>query len=90
MIPTSQLNSLGQQFEKQCTRAWELFEAERFDEANAISHRLVDDPRVGDLHKAGCHMILAHSPDNYVYVLIWVLPRTTPAKCVLVIMLSRL
>lgn len=68
MIPTSQLNQLGQQFEKQCTRAWELFEAERFDEANALSHRLVDDPRVGDLHKAGCHMILAHSPDNYVYV----------------------
>lgn len=90
MIPTSQLNSLGQQFERQCTRAWELFEAERFDEANAISHRLVDDPRVGDLHKAGCHMILAHSPDNYVYVPIWFLPKTSLAELVLDIMLSRL
>lgn len=66
MIPTSQLNPLGQQFEKQATRAWELFERERFDEANAISHRLVNDSRVGDLHKAGCHLILAHSPDDYV------------------------
>lgn len=66
MIPTSQLNPLGQQFETQCTRAWELFEAERFDEANALSRRLVNDPRVGDLHKAGCHMILSHSPDDYV------------------------
>lgn len=67
MIPTSELSPLGQEFERQCTKAWDLFELERFDEANAISRKLVNDPRVGLLHKASCHMILAHSPDDYVY-----------------------
>ena len=67
MIPTSALSPLGQEFEKQCTTAWEYFETERFDEANAISRKLVNDPRVGLLHKASCHMILAHSPDDYVF-----------------------
>lgn len=66
MIPTSALNPLGQVFERQFIRAWELFQQERFDEANAISIRLVEEPLIGDLHKAGCHLILAHSPDNYV------------------------
>ncbi|EME41253.1 hypothetical protein DOTSEDRAFT_73612 [Dothistroma septosporum NZE10] len=67
MIPTTELSPLGQHFEGQCTKAWEYFEAELFDEANAISRTLVKDPRVGLLHKASCHMILAHSPDDYVY-----------------------
>lgn len=66
MIPTSALNPLGQVFERQFLQAWTLFQQERFDEANAISVRLVKEPLIGDLHKAGCHLILAHSPDNYV------------------------
>lgn len=44
MIPTSALNPLGQVFERQFLKAWELFEMERFDESNAICRRLVKEP----------------------------------------------
>ncbi|KXT15026.1 hypothetical protein AC579_4888 [Pseudocercospora musae] len=67
IIPTEALNPLGQKFERLFLRAWEAFEDERFDEANSISHRLVKEPLIGDLHKAGCHLILAHSPNEYVW-----------------------
>ena len=65
-VPTSGLNALGQIFERKFIRAWELFQTDGFEEANEISKELVADARVGDLHQAGCHLILAHSPDNYV------------------------
>lgn len=65
LIPTESLNPLGQYFERQFFRAWTLFEASEFEKANTIAKELVNDVLVGELHKAGCHLILAHSPDDY-------------------------
>jgi hypothetical protein len=68
MPDTSELDGLGQFFEEEFILAWKLFEEDKFDEANALARRLIMEPAISNLHKAGCHMILAHSPDQYVYV----------------------
>ena len=68
MPPTSSLNATGQLFEGQFKQAWQLFKDEEFDEANGLARWLLLQPGLGDLHSAGAHLILAHSPDNYLYL----------------------
>jgi hypothetical protein len=36
-------------------------------QANTLSQKLLLEPRMGRLHRAGLHVILAHSPDDYVW-----------------------
>lgn len=35
--------------------------------ANSLSGKLLNKPRLGRLHRAGLHVIVAHSPDDYVW-----------------------
>ena len=66
MLDTSELDPHSQFFEEEFKRAWKLFEDEEFEAANHLARQLVMEPAISNLHKAGCHMILAHSPDQYV------------------------
>ncbi|KAK5112563.1 hypothetical protein LTR85_011255 [Meristemomyces frigidus] len=66
MPPLTDLDAVGQLYEMQLAAAWELFETEQFAEANAIALRFLQEPDISDLHAAGFHLILAHSPDQYV------------------------
>ena len=36
-------------------------------QANTLSENLLLEPRIGPLHRAGLHVILAHSPDDYLW-----------------------
>ncbi|KAF2134795.1 hypothetical protein P153DRAFT_380607 [Dothidotthia symphoricarpi CBS 119687] len=46
--------------------AWDKFEAHQAEEANAMCRRLLLEPRLSPLGWAGCHLVLAHSPDQSV------------------------
>lgn len=46
--------------------AFKLFRSGSYDEANELSLWLLQQPALGNYHKAGAHLILAHSPDEYV------------------------
>ncbi|KAL1888151.1 hypothetical protein Sste5346_009761 [Sporothrix stenoceras] len=66
-FPTSMLNAGGQDNELQYLRAGRFFAEKKFDEANHISACLLSKPGVGDFHRAGAHLILAYSLENYVF-----------------------
>lgn len=67
MLYTTDLDDHSQFSEEEFKLAWSLFEEEEFKQADALALRLTMEPAISNLHKAGCHMILAHSPDRYVY-----------------------
>jgi hypothetical protein len=67
MPDTSELDPLTQLFEEQFKLAWKLFKEEYFEQGNAHALRLTMEPAISNLHKAGCHMILANLPDQFVY-----------------------
>lgn len=69
MPATSTLDPRAQFFEGEFKRVWELFDDEQFDAANNIARKLLLEPAPDRLHQAGCHLRLAHGPDEYVYVL---------------------
>lgn len=66
MPPTTSLDPISQLVEYEFKRAWDLFDAEVFEEANALATKLLLEPRLGHLHRAGCHLLLAHGPIDFV------------------------
>ncbi|KAK4545507.1 hypothetical protein LTR36_002857 [Oleoguttula mirabilis] len=66
MRPASDVDPVGSFFDAQFTAAWEHFYAARFDQANASARALLNEPALSDLHRAGMHLLLAHSPEEYI------------------------
>ncbi|TPX06735.1 uncharacterized protein E0L32_002231 [Thyridium curvatum] len=60
------LNPTGQVFAAYYETAWDHFLDGKYDEANNLCKFLLLQPNLGRFHQAGCHLILAHSPDCYV------------------------
>jgi hypothetical protein len=49
--------------------AWELFisgDDEKRTVSEKLAAKLLRQAQLGHLHKAGCHLLLAHGPDKYV------------------------
>ncbi|KAK6435405.1 hypothetical protein LTR95_008410 [Oleoguttula sp. CCFEE 5521] len=66
MAASKKLSPTAQFFESEYTLAWQYFKDKNFDQANAIAIDVLTEPALGDLHRAGMHLIPAHSPENYV------------------------
>ncbi|KAM0689798.1 hypothetical protein Q7P36_010669 [Cladosporium allicinum] len=67
MPPISDLDPPAQVLESLFIHAWELFDDLKHDEAFRLCHELLVEPRLGDFHRAGLHMILGQSPDDYIW-----------------------
>lgn len=65
MPPTSELNATGRVFEGLYKHVWKLFREGKFDESAILAHRLLVQPRLGDVHRAGMHLLLANADDCY-------------------------
>ncbi|KAK5693293.1 hypothetical protein LTR17_025135 [Elasticomyces elasticus] len=64
MPPTSELSPKGQSFEEELKLAWSLLD-DKPEEANAIAQKWLMEPSLSDIHRAGFHLLLSHSPDEY-------------------------
>ncbi|KAK0347904.1 hypothetical protein LTR91_023937 [Friedmanniomyces endolithicus] len=67
MPSTASLNPGGQVFESVFKEAWKLFGEHEYPKANELCLWLIMQSDCGRLHRAGAHLILAHSPDQYVH-----------------------
>lgn len=56
-------DNLGRVFHGLFTKAFELHQAGDRDESERICRLLLSYPALGDLHKAGVHLMLAHGQD---------------------------
>lgn len=65
-----ELGNYGYQAQSSFSHVWDLAlsgkEEDRL-QAEEISRQMLRDPRLGDLHKAGLHVLLALGPDNFVW-----------------------
>jgi len=68
MVPTSELDPVGAFFEERFITAYNLFEDDP-EAANDIARELLNEPALSNLHRAGMHLLRAHSPEDYVSVL---------------------
>lgn len=62
------VNATGQLFGHLHSQAWEFFRMGNLEKATELAQRMLPEPRVGDFHRAGFHLIMAFSDDQYVYV----------------------
>ncbi|CZT21259.1 uncharacterized protein RCC_07122 [Ramularia collo-cygni] len=59
-------NPTGQVFGHAHSQAWELFRAQKLDQAIQLAQRMLSEPRLGNFHRAGFHLIMAFGDDQYV------------------------
>ncbi|KAF5527166.1 hypothetical protein CGCA056_v001526 [Colletotrichum aenigma] len=60
------LGNLGAMLEWRYDHVWTLYERKDYEEAEADAMKLLMEPRLGDFHRAGMHLLLAGSPHEYV------------------------
>ncbi|KAF4915225.1 hypothetical protein CGCVW01_v010411 [Colletotrichum viniferum] len=61
----SPLRNLGAMFKWRYNRIWKLYGQKKYEEAEAEAMKMLMEPRLGDYHRAGMHLLLAGSPHDY-------------------------
>ncbi|KAL3299062.1 hypothetical protein RB213_012133, partial [Colletotrichum asianum] len=62
----SPLGNLGAMFKWRYNHIWKLYGQKKYEEAEAEAMKMLMEPRLGDFHRAGMHLLLAGSPHDYV------------------------
>ncbi|KAF4906562.1 hypothetical protein CGCF415_v007981 [Colletotrichum fructicola] len=62
----SPLGNLGAMFKWRYKHIWKLYGQKKYEEAEAEAMKMLMEPRLGDYHRAGMHLLLTGSPHDYV------------------------
>ncbi|KAK1842979.1 hypothetical protein CCHR01_14385 [Colletotrichum chrysophilum] len=62
----SPLGNLGAMFKWRYNHICKLYGQKKYEEAEAEAMKMLMEPRLGDFHRAGMHLLLAGSPHDYV------------------------
>ncbi|KAK2774933.1 hypothetical protein CKAH01_12986 [Colletotrichum kahawae] len=60
------MGNLGAVFKSRYNHIWTLYGRKDYEEAEAEAMKMLMEPRLGDYHRAGIHLLLAGSPHEYV------------------------
>ncbi|PPJ50894.1 hypothetical protein CBER1_07586 [Cercospora berteroae] len=66
MSAANEVNAVGQVFGAIHARAWQHFEDEQLEEALDLARRMLLEPRLGNFHRGGFHLLMAFSNDQCV------------------------
>jgi hypothetical protein len=68
MASARSLSPVGQMYEDECLRAWDLWKTGHPEQAYNIARNLLVDPAVSKWHQASLHLLLGNSDDCKSYV----------------------